>query len=160
MQDPDSRALGTPGSSMISPHDRRRDHGQGYFGNNPQSAYTVTGKQPGTPADQGSAGRVGGHRGGRHSIDGPFMGPLPPTVSGIRVIYAGGETRTVNVQDCRTADEIFRCTLRKFGLREDHIKNYYFYVLDGTAPDPARCRRISDAELVRISRDRFRSTLR
>lgn len=37
------------------------------------------------------------------------------------------------------------------------MKNYCFYVLDGIQPDPANCRRISDAELVRICSDRHRA---
>lgn len=84
------------------------------------------------------------------------MGSLPAKLDILRVISAGGETRVVNVQNCKSSEEIIRSTLRKFGLREDHIKNYCFYILDGIEPDPAHCRRISDAELVRIAADRSR----
>ncbi|KAI9817068.1 MAG: ATP binding [Phylliscum demangeonii] len=47
--------------------------------------------------------------------------------------------------NCKTSKEIIRGALKKFGWREFYTKNYCVYVLDGTEPDPARCRPISDA---------------
>ena len=161
----DGRPLGTPRVEVASPVDRgRREHGQGYLGSNgatgvhhPSTA--ASGRHPGTPGEPQmttSLGRTATHRRQTPSMDGSFMGSLPHRMDLLRVIYAGGETRVVNVLNCKSSDDIFRCTLRKFGLREDHVKNYYFYVLDGVEPDPSRCRRISDVELVRISADRAR----
>ncbi|KAI9882633.1 MAG: hypothetical protein M1823_005621 [Watsoniomyces obsoletus] len=162
--DPDGRPLGTPRLEVSSPNERarREQHGHNYF-SNPSSAHTVSGRQPDTPASGGStdlAGAGGRGGGGHHrqvpSMDGSFMGSLPRKVDWLRVIYAGGETKVVDVQRCKTSEDIFRCTLRRFHLQEHHHKNYCFYVLDGVDPDPARCRRISDAELMRINGDRSR----
>jgi mitogen-activated protein kinase kinase kinase len=47
-------------------------------------------------------------------------------------------------------------TLRKGNLNEVHVKNYCFYVLDGVEPNPALCRRINDAEIMRICSDKNR----
>ncbi|KAI9824358.1 MAG: ATP binding [Phylliscum demangeonii] len=60
------------------------------------------------------------------------------------------------LQNCKPSEEIIRNAVKKFGWRQDYTKNYCFYVVDGTEPDPARCRPISDAELVRICGDRSR----
>jgi mitogen-activated protein kinase kinase kinase len=59
----------------------------------------------------------------------------------------------VNIEGCKTADEIILKTLRKGQLNEAHIKNYCFYVLDGAEVNPALCRRLSDIELVRLCKD-------
>ena len=156
--DSDGRPLALSRYGMTSPAEKgRREHGPGYFGSNPSSAHTVSGRQPGTPADAPQTDRSAGQTRRNPSVDASFMGSLPHKMDWLRVIYAGGETRVVQVQNCKTSEEIIRSTLKKFGLREDHIKNYCFYVLDGTEPDPAHCRRISDAELVRISGDRSRA---
>lgn len=144
--------------AVMSPAEKgRREYGPGYFGSGPSSAHTASGRHPATPGDPPQSGRTVTHTRHNPSIDGSFMGSLPPKTDWLRVISAGGETRVVKVQNCKTSEEIIRSTLRKFGLREDHIKNYCFYVLDGTEPDPAHCRRISDAELVRIAGDRSRA---
>jgi mitogen-activated protein kinase kinase kinase len=47
-------------------------------------------------------------------------------------------------------------TLRKGQLNESHVKNYCFYVLHGTDPKPSMCRRINDAEIMRICSDKIR----
>lgn len=49
-----------------------------------------------------------------------------------------------------------RVTLRKFALREDHDRNYCFWVLAGVDPDPKQCRRLGDTELWRIIKDQKR----
>jgi mitogen-activated protein kinase kinase kinase len=50
-----------------------------------------------------------------------------------------------------------RLTLRKFGFREDHDRNYCFYTLAGQEPDPSACRRLYEPELWRIVNDPKRS---
>lgn len=155
--DSENRSLRTPRYGILSPAEQaRKEQSQSYFVSNPPSAHTATGKRPPTPLEPPDTGHLISHR-KSPSIDGSFMGSLPHQKEIVRVIYAGGETRVVRVLNCKTSEEIIRSTLRKFGLREDHVKNYCFYVLDGTQPDAANCRRISDAELVRICSDRHRA---
>ncbi|KAJ9151836.1 Protein kinase byr2 [Pleurostoma richardsiae] len=74
----------------------------------------------------------------------------------IRVISTGGITKVVKIADCNTCEEVMRVTLRKFALREDHERNYCFWVLDGVDPDPGRCRRLGDTELWRVIKDQKR----
>ncbi|GJC95750.1 mitogen-activated protein kinase kinase kinase [Colletotrichum higginsianum] len=74
----------------------------------------------------------------------------------IRVISTGGVTKVVKIADCNTCEEVMRVTLRKFALREDHERNYCFWVLAGIEPDPNQCRRLGDTELWRIIKDQKR----
>lgn len=85
------------------------------------------------------------------------IGALPADKPLIRVIYDSGSSSVVNIAGFRNAEDIVRTSLKVGGLNENHIRSYCFYVLDGTDPDPAFCRRITEAELVRISNDRVRS---
>lgn len=74
----------------------------------------------------------------------------------IRVISTGGITKVVKVAGCNTCEEVMRVTLRKFALREDHDRNFCFWVLAGVDPDPRQCRRLGDTELWRIINDQKR----
>ncbi|PHH67886.1 hypothetical protein CDD82_1031 [Ophiocordyceps australis] len=74
----------------------------------------------------------------------------------IRVISTGGVTKVVKIAGCSTCEEVMRVTLRKFALREDHERNYCFWVLTGLDPDPGQCRRLGDTELWRIIKDQRR----
>ncbi|KAL8389929.1 hypothetical protein RB595_009191 [Gaeumannomyces hyphopodioides] len=74
----------------------------------------------------------------------------------IRVISTGGVTKVVKIADCNTCEEVMRVTLRKFALREDHERNYCFWVLSGTIPDPKQCRRLGDTEMWRVIKDEKR----
>ncbi|KAI9750575.1 MAG: TFIIH complex serine/threonine-protein kinase subunit kin28 [Chaenotheca gracillima] len=135
----------------------RRDQNQGYFSNsNPSSAHTVSGRRPGTPNEMGPPQSTRAPHRHQGSLDGSVMGSLPSKMPCVRVIYAGGETKVVSIQKIKTGEEITRATLRKFGLREDHVKNFCFYVLEGNEPNPAHCRRIPDAELAQIASDTSR----
>jgi mitogen-activated protein kinase kinase kinase len=84
------------------------------------------------------------------------MAQLPQNQDMIRVISSGGLTKVVRIFDCKSCDEVMRLTLRKFGYREDHDRNYCFYVLAGVDPDPSQCRRIPENELWRIIQDQKR----
>lgn len=129
---------------------REQTHGAS---NPPQSAATVTGRQPGTP----ETARLGGHhQRGNSSIDGSLMAQLPTDQDMIRVISFGGLTKVVRIADCTSCDEVMRITLRKFGYREDRDRDYCFYVLSGLDPKPENCRRISETELWRIIKDQQR----
>ena len=148
------RPLRTPRFNAASPMESaKREQGPSYFATNPPSAGTATGRRPGTPNDANMPPR----RTHTHnqSLDGSTMGYLPQHL--IRVIYTGGETRVLESRNRKSAEEIIRATLKRFGLREDHVKNYRFWVLGGTEPDPAHCRPIHDAELVRICSDSSRA---
>ncbi len=89
-------------------------------------------------------------------MDGSLMAALPQNQDVIRVISTGGVTKVVKIADCKTCEEVMRVTLRKFALREDHERNYCFWILTGGHPDPGHCRRVGDSELWRIIKDQKR----
>lgn len=89
-------------------------------------------------------------------MDGSLMAALPQGQDVIRVISTGGVTKVVKIADCNTCEDVMRVTLRKFALREDHERNYCFWVLAGVDPDPSQCRRLGDTELWRIIKDQKR----
>lgn len=105
------------------------------------------------PNEPQTARLLGGHSRGQGSIDGGMMASLPEDQGMIRVISKDGLTKVVRVSDCSTTDEVMRVTLRKFGYREDHERNYCFWTLAGTEPDPQACRKLFEAELWRIIKD-------
>ena len=137
---------------VASPVDgpRKDSAGQGYF-SHPSSASTSSGRRPETPSTANQAVRNLAHVRGNPSIDGLTMGSLPPNSPVIRIIYTGGQTKVINVKNCRSPDEVILTVLKKLNLPETHYKNYCFYVLDGLDPQPANCRRVTDLELMRIS---------
>ncbi|KAM0507790.1 hypothetical protein ACHAQF_003629 [Verticillium nonalfalfae] len=96
------------------------------------------------------------HTRNQSSMDGSLMAGLPQNQEVIRVISTGGVTKVVKIADCNTCEEVMRVTLRKFALREDHERNYCFWVLAGVDPDPSQCRRLGDTELWRIIKDQKR----
>lgn len=143
---------------VLSPAEiSRRENAQGYFNgaSNPSSAATISGRRPGTPGDgqPQTARLIHNHTRGNGSIDGSLMAQLPQNQDIIRVISSGGLTKVVRIVDCQSCDEVMRLTLRKFGYREDHDRNYCFYVLNGVDPDPSQCRRLPEADLWRIIKD-------
>jgi mitogen-activated protein kinase kinase kinase len=84
------------------------------------------------------------------------MAALPQGQGVIRVISTGGVTKVVKVADCKNCAEVMRLTLRKFALREDHERNYCFWILNGTDPDPGQCQPVGDKELWNIINDQNR----
>ncbi|OAQ97864.1 hypothetical protein LLEC1_00041 [Akanthomyces lecanii] len=111
------------------------------------------------PAPEGATtGRLPtAHTRNNSSMDGSLMAALPQGQDVIRVISTGGVTKVVKIADCNTCEDVMRVTLRKFALREDHERNYCFWVLTGLDPDPRECRRLGDTELWRIIKDQRRS---
>ncbi|CAL3965772.1 hypothetical protein PZA11_002635 [Diplocarpon coronariae] len=138
----------------------RRENAQGYFNASsaPSSAGTISGRRPITPGEPQSQAALlmNNHTRGNGSIDGSMMTQLPQNQDIIRVISSGGLTKVVRIVDCQSCDEVMRLTLRKFAYREDHDRNYCFYVLAGIDPDPSQCRRLPEAELWRIIKDQRR----
>jgi mitogen-activated protein kinase kinase kinase len=78
---------------------------------------------------------------------------LPSDKAVVRVIYDTGRSSVINIEGCKTADEIMLKTLRKGQLNENHIKNYCFYILDGPEPKTELCHRLSDIEVIRLCKD-------
>ncbi|KAL8764199.1 MAG: hypothetical protein Q9184_000168 [Pyrenodesmia sp. 2 TL-2023] len=109
----------------------------------PASAKTTTGRGPGTPNRQ-------------YPFVDSTVGKLPLSPV-IRVIYNGGQTKVLDIKNCRTAEEIMLSVLRKLGLPERQTKNHCFYLLNGIDPNLAHCHRLSDDELVRVCTDLYRS---
>ena len=123
-----------PGSPL-RPNDTRRGQTSNPY---PQPSPPSTGSRsraPGRPSPDAAVAR------------------LPPHYPVIRVIFNHGQTRVLNIERCNTAEEIILNTLKKLGLPENHVKNYCFYVLDDSMPNPTSCRRLSDSELVRVCKD-------
>ncbi|KAH6693989.1 kinase-like domain-containing protein [Plectosphaerella plurivora] len=139
-----------PGSEL---RQARRGYGQGpgYMSNATPNASSRS------PSDMPSTGRlVTTHTRNQSSLDGSLMAALPQGQDVIRVISTGGVTKVVKIADCNTCEDVMRVTLRKFALREDHERNYCFWVLAGIDPDPSQCRRLGDTELWRIIKDQKR----
>lgn len=114
----------------------RKDTAQGYF-NPPQSAKTANGMRPPTPNRQNP---------GMDST----VGKLPVGSPVIRVIYGGGQTKVLDIKNCRTLDEIVSSILRKLSLSENQGRNYYFWNLEGTGQDIKSSHRLTEVELVRL----------
>lgn len=121
------------------------------------SPVTVAGQRIAAPSPELPTNRlVTTHTRNNSSLDGSLMAALPQGQEVIRVISTGGVTKVVKISGCNTCEEVMRVTLRKFALREDHERNYCFWVLAGIDPDPAQCRRLGDTELWRIIKDQRR----
>lgn len=68
----------------------------------------------------------------------------------IRMIHEKGQTKVLNIQMCKTAEDVTIMVLKKLKIPESLHRNYCFWVLDGLEPNPANCRRLSDTELMNI----------
>jgi mitogen-activated protein kinase kinase kinase len=134
----------------------RKDSTGGYF-NNPTSANSISARRPETSHIISQTAKVPSHSRQNASIDGLTYGGLPANTPVIRIIHGGGDTKVLNIKNCRTADDVAATVLRKLLIPESHFRNYCFYVLDGLEPNPANCRRLSDAELMKICDDPSRS---
>ena len=97
-----------------------------------------------------SQGRETSHVRQNGSIDGLTRSSLPLNSPVIRVIYTAGQTKVLNIKQCKSADDIMICVLKKLLIPESHHKNYCFYILNGLDPNPSNCRRLSDNELLDI----------
>ena len=83
------------------------------------------------------------------------VGKLPAGSPVIRIIYNGGQTKVLNIQNCRTLDDIMTNVLRKLSLPEGQARNYCFWNFDGTGRDLNGSHRIENAELVRFCSEPF-----
>ncbi|KAL1838020.1 hypothetical protein VTJ49DRAFT_3143 [Mycothermus thermophilus] len=151
-----SKSSSRPSSPLSSAEYRSR---QRYAQPQQQQQYATqttpgSARFPLSPPEQPHSGRL--HQRNQSSMDGSLMAALPPGQDVIRVISTGGVTKVVKIADCNTCEEVMRVTLRKFALREDHERNYCFWVLNGVEPDPNQCRRLGDTELWRVIKDHTR----
>ncbi|KAH9906227.1 protein kinase-like domain-containing protein [Xylariomycetidae sp. FL2044] len=149
-----------PNSPLPGSNDFRTARQQRYPQTQPYMSITTpnsAARVPGSPPDQVAPGRlVKTHTRNNSSQNSTLMAGLPQGMDVIRVISTGGVTKVVKIADCNTCEEVMRVTLRKFALREDHDRNYCFWVLAGVEPDPKQCRRLGDTELWRIIKDQKR----
>ncbi|PSK40076.1 hypothetical protein B9Z65_8016 [Elsinoe australis] len=139
---------------MASPHETsKREQNSSYFAAGTKS------KQGSVSSETPQTARFPAHIKGSPSIDNlsayptvlPFDKPL------IRVVYDNGRSSVVNIGGATSAEQIIHKTLRKGMLDERYVKNYCFYILEGTDPNPAYCRRLGDSELIQICNNRVRS---
>src|SRR6201996_9454986 len=169
-------------ASPYTDQDRQRRNGSGYGGLSPQKDQYASIRTPASSTDnipkskyassnppRSATGTLDtpqtaifpprttyGH-GSRPSIDGISTSSILPTDKAlIRVIFDTGRTCVVKIDHCLTVEDIMLQTLRKGQLNEAHVKNYCFYVLHSTDPKPSMCRRINDAEIMRICSDKTR----
>ena len=127
----------------------RKDQGPGYF-SNPSSAKTVSGVRPGTPSN--SNGQNSGQIRQNPNAD-TTLSRLPTDIPCIRVIYNSGQTKTLDIRKAKTAEEITAFVVKSLRIRDDHPRNYCFYVLEHMSMEPTGCRRLTDAQLVQICSD-------
>ncbi|PGH23400.1 STE/STE11 protein kinase [Polytolypa hystricis UAMH7299] len=147
------RAYRYHGASPIE--NSRGEQGSGY--SNYSGSGVGSARHPGTPGDIPQSAKTISHMRQNASIDGVTMSSLPANAPVIRVIHTGGQTKVLNVKHCKTPDDVIICVLKKLLLPESHYQNYCFWVLDGLDPNPANCRRLSEAELLEICEGSSRS---
>ncbi|KAI1176279.1 mitogen-activated protein kinase [Nemania sp. FL0916] len=144
-------------NSPLHTADIRPSRQHRYPTNQPYMANTTpAARGPTSPETLTTSRLVMTHTRNNSSQDGSLMAALPQDQDFIRVISTGGTTKVVKVAGCNTCEEVMRVTLRKFALREDHDRNFCFWVLAGVDPDPRQCRRLGDTELWRIINDQKR----
>ena len=119
----------------------------GYF-NAPPSAKTSTGLRPSTPSQTSQPTR---QNPGMDST----VGKLPNGSPVIRVIYGGGQTKVLDIKNCRTLEDIILSVLRKLNLPENQSRNYCFWNLDGTGQDLNNTHKLTDVELVEYCSDPY-----
>ena len=131
-----------------SPIDSSRKEG-GYF-SHVSAAKAANGRRPEAKPGSHNPGPPTHNLHQNPSIDGLTLGSLPANSPVVRIIYAGGQTKALNIKHCKTVDDVMVVVLKKLNIPEAHFRNYCFYVLDGLEPDPAHCRRLSDSEMMKI----------
>ncbi|KAH9875264.1 hypothetical protein J1614_004755 [Plenodomus biglobosus] len=107
-----------------------------------------------TPTETPQTARFAHHVRGAPSVDSATNSAiLPQDKALVRVIYDGGRTSVVNIEGCKSAEEVMLKTLTKGHLNIAHVKNYCFYILNSSEPDPSLSERLSDMEVYRLVKD-------
>ncbi|KAK8165565.1 MAP kinase-like protein [Phyllosticta citrichinensis] len=155
--DQENRSLRPSNGAMYSPKPSSKKD-DSYF-TQPLSASSSSGRGPRTattPVETPQTARFNHVRASPSQDASTNSSTLPADKALIRVIFDNGRSSVIGIDGARTADDIMLRVLRKGALNEAHLKNYCFYVLDGTEPNPALCRKLSDVELLRVCTDRTR----
>lgn len=154
----DNRALRTRQGGLNSP----KDLGKSVYGAHPLSASSSSANissqyvrnARSTPTETPQTARFAHHVRGTPSLDTATNSAiLPQDKALVRVIYDGGRTSVVNIEGCKTAEEVMLKTLIKGHLNTGHVKNYCFYILNNADPDPSLTERLSDMEVYRLVKD-------
>jgi mitogen-activated protein kinase kinase kinase len=157
--DSESRGLRSarhPG--LNSPKDTGKKEFATSYGAHPLSASSTTisrypQNQRTTPTETPQTARFAHHVRASPSLDATNSAILPQDKALVRVIYDGGRTSVVNIEGCKSAEDVMLKTLRKGHLNEAHVKNYCFYILNSPDPEPSRSERLSDMEVYRLCKD-------
>nr|ALS54094.1 hypothetical protein [Curvularia lunata] len=139
-----------------------KDGGNKTYGAHPLSASSSSANiasaharnQRTTPTETPQTARFAHHVRASPSMDSATNSAiLPHDKALVRVIYDGGRTSVVNIEGCKTAEEVMLKTLTKGHLNVAHVKNYCFYILNSPEPDPSLSERLSDIEVFRLVKD-------
>ena len=150
LADPEARSRSHRCGNMSPKENVKREQQQTYF-SNPNSAKTPSNWRPETPADGPLSSKTTSSR-SNVSTD-STVSQLPANMPIARVIYNGGQTKGVDIKDCKSGDQVILATLRKLGLPENQVKNHCFYTADEFCQEPDFCRRLTENELSRICSD-------
>ena len=150
LADPDTRSRSYRHGNMSPKESVRREQQPTYF-SNPSSAKTPSSWRPETPADAPLSSKTTSSR-SNISTD-SIVSLLPANMPVIRVIFSGGQTKVVDIKDCKSGDQMILATLRKLGLPESQVKNHCFYTADEFCLEPDFCRRLTESELARVCTD-------
>ncbi|EUC43236.1 hypothetical protein COCMIDRAFT_7335 [Bipolaris oryzae ATCC 44560] len=169
-----SKSPSRPGSPLVDQETRNlrsqrqgglnspKEGGNKTYGAHPLSASSssvniappLVRNQRSTPTETPQTARFAHHVRASPSMDSATNSAiLPHDKALVRVIYDGGRTSVVNIEGCKTADEVMLKTLTKGHLNTAHVKNYCFYILNSSDPDPSLSERLSDIELFRLVKD-------
>jgi len=158
----DARSLRVQRQGLNSPKESGKKESGSTYGAHPlstsSSSVNVTSQHVRnarlTPTETPQTARFAHHVRGAPSVDSATNGAiLPQDKALVRVIYDGGRTSVVNMEGCKSAEEVMLKTLTKGHLNTAHVKNYCFYVLNSSEPDPSLAERLSDLEVYRLVKD-------
>lgn len=160
--DQESRGLRTQRQGGLnSPKDvGKKEYGSAY-GVHPLSASSTSANitsqyvrhQRTTPTETPQTARFTHHRASPSTDTATNSAILPQDKALVRVIYDNGRTSVVNIEGCKTAEEVMLKTLTKGHLNTAHVKNFCFYILNSADPDPSLSERLSDIEVYRLVKD-------
>ena len=147
---------------LNSPKDMPKKEYASSYGAHPLSASSTSASinpayarnQRTTPTETPQTARFANHVRASPSVDlATNSAILPQDKALVRVIYDGGRTSVVNIEGCKTAEEVMLKTLIKGHLNTAQVRNYCFYILNSSDPDPALSERLSDIEVYRLVKD-------
>ena len=123
---------------------QKKEQAPSYFGAGSLPSKNVGGR-PGTP-NQGLP---------RKNTMDSTVGRLINGQPVIRVIYNGGQTKVLDIKNCKILDDIILTVLKKLSLPMDMARNYCFWTLDGTGQDMNNSHRLTESELMRLCSEPF-----